>query len=507
MKDKKSRKGKIMEYYSVTADDVPAKIKVRMSRDSFVPIYEVTFPELETATVAVMDEIREELIMDLDIKPVEVINPDEMKKLKERFMEKTAKLVDQKIPHLSSEKKRILAGILMHKSLGLGSIEILLKDSNLEEIVINGSKEPVWVYHRKLGWLKTNLVLKSETEIYNYSSQIGRRVGTQITNLSPLMDAYLTTGDRANATMFPISSHGNTLTIRKFSRKPWTITDFIKSKTLSLNIAAFLWLAMQYEMNILISGGTASGKTALLNVLTCFIPPNQRVITIEDTREMRLPEFLHWVPMTTRPPNPEGKGEITMLNLMVNALRMRPDRMIVGEIRRSREAEVLFEAIHTGHSVYATIHSNTADETLRRLTNPPINIPNSLLMSLDIIVAMHRDRRRDIRRVLEVMELVDVSSGTNMSLELNQVFRWSPSKDSFMKMEMSRKVIENIKIYTGMSDKEIEGSLKEKKRILQWMVDNSIDDIDRVGKIISEYYVDPDSVMEKVKGTRTPGKK
>ncbi len=489
----------IIQRYDVVADGVPAKVKIEKTEHSFVPLYNISFPKIEPATKAVLDEIRERLITEMDITPSEVLTPEGMNELKKAFSEKVVPLIESSLTHLPESEKQVLAGILLHNSLGLGGMEMLLQDKNLEEVVINGSKEPIWVYHREKGWLKTNMTLPSEVEIYNYAAQIGRKVGTQITNLSPLMDAYLTTGDRANATLFPISSHGNTMTIRKFARRPWTITDFIKSNTVPMDIAAFLWLALQYEMNSLIAGGTASGKTALLNVLMCFIPPTQRVISIEDTREMQLPDFLHWVPMTTRPANPEGKGEVSMLQLMINALRMRPDRMIVGEIRRSREAEVLFEAIHTGHSVYATMHANTANETLRRLTNPPINIPPALLGSLHLIVVMHRDRRRDLRRVLEVAELVDVSSGDKLKMEVNPLFKWMPGKDEFMPLEKSRMILERIKMFTGMSDSEVDRSLKEKKDILHWLVKKDVNDLNTVGKIVSEYYMDPEKVLKGIK--------
>ncbi len=484
-----------IQSYEVVTDDVRAKISIAQTERDFVPIYKLSFPKIEPATMAVLDSIREKMVAEMEIKPIQIMRPEETEVMKKKFLERSLALINEGIPHLSKENRKILAGILLHNSMGLGPMEILLNDQNLEEIVVNGSKEPIWVYHRGLGWLKTNLLPPSELEIYNYAALIGRRVGTQITNLNPLMDAYLTTGDRANATLFPISSGGNTLSIRKFTRKAWTITDFIENKTLSTEMAAFIWLAMQYELNVLITGGTASGKTALLNVLSCFIPPTHRVISIEDTREMHLPNFLHWVPLTTRPPNPEGKGEVTMLDLMINSLRMRPDRIVVGEIRRSKEAEVLFEAVHTGHSVYSTLHANTDEETLKRLTNPPLDIPASLLSSLQLVVVMHRDRRKKIRRVLSVSELVE-SKGEELKLEINRIFDWSPSKDVFNKLGRSKRVLGDIKLFSGMSDRDIEKDIANKEAILKWMVKNGIRDVDKVGRIISEYYVNPKKVLK-----------
>jgi flagellar protein FlaI len=183
-----------------------------------------------------------------------------------------------------------------------------MDDTNLEEIAINNAEEPVWVYHLKYGWLKTTIRLQNEEQIRHYASMIGRRIGRQITILEPLMDAHLAAGDRVNATLGPISVRGNTITLRKFAAKPWTITDFIQSETISTGAAALIWLGVQFELSALISGGTATGKTSMLNVVANFFPPNQRVISIEDTREIQLPKFLHWVPMITRLPNPERRN-------------------------------------------------------------------------------------------------------------------------------------------------------------------------------------------------------
>ncbi len=492
-------KTKVIGKYDFEYDGVPAVVTISWEPNEYVPIYKIEVPEIEPATNAVLDNIRERMIEETVIPFGEVLGPDEMKDLREKFLSKAFGMVRDDMPHLSIKKQRTLAGILMHNSLGLGIIEMLLQDKNVEEVVINSSKDSLWAYHMKLGWLKTNIYLPSETTTYNYAALIGRRVGTQITNLEPLMDAYMTSGDRANATLFPISSNGNTLTVRKFARRPWAITDFIREGTLTSDVAAFLWLAIQYELNIVVAGGTASGKTSLLNVLTSFIPPNHRVISIEETRELQLPKFMHWVPLTTRPPNPEGKGEVSMLDLMINSLRMRPDRVLVGEIRRSREAEVLFEAIHTGHSVYSTLHANTAEETFRRLVNPPINIPQTMLASLQLIAVMHRDRRRNVRRLLEVSELISSGGMEEMRIELNTVFRWIPSKDQIMQWGKSHRVLNDIKLFTGMDDEDLAKNLAEKKKILEWMTEKGINDINEVGKLVSEYYADPKSVLERVK--------
>jgi flagellar protein FlaI len=386
----------------------------------------------------------------------------------------------------------VLAVYLIQKTLGLGEMEALLSDEQLEEVTVNNARDPVWVYHKKFGWCKTNLRLKNEEMVYDYASMIARKVGRQINILNPTLDAHLPSGDRVNATLFPISSFGNTITIRKFSRNPWTITSFIKSKTVTSDVAGLIWLCMQNELSLLVTGGTGSGKTSFLNAMAGLIPANQRIISIEDTRELTLPSFLHWVPMTVREANPEGKGEVTMLDLMVNSLRQRPDRIIVGEIRRQREAEVMFEAMHTGHSVYATLHADNAQQTISRLTNPPINVPHEMLDALSGIVVTFRHRRFNIRRVLEFAEV-------SKKGEANVLYRWDLKSDKMKNVARMSTLVETLSLYAGLSDKEIESDIGEKMEVLDWMVKKGFDDVDQVGQIVSNYYINVDEVMDAVK--------
>jgi flagellar protein FlaI len=335
-------------------------------------------------------------------------------------------------------------------------------------------------------------MMQNEEQTRHYASMIGRRVGRQITILEPLMDAHLAGGDRVNATLAPISIKGNTITLRKFAAKPWTITDFIKSQTTSTGAAALIWLGVQFELSSLIAGGTASGKTSMLNVVANFFPPNQRIISIEDTREIRLPKFLHWVPMITRLPNPEGKGEISMLDLLVNSLRQRPDRIIVGEIRRKREAEVLFEAIHTGHSVYATVHANDSRETITRLVNPPIEIPRTMLPAISMMIVQYRNRRTGVRRTFQVSEILP-------NCEPNVLIQLDIKSGKLAKANKSKTLLNTIGLFTGFTKNELNKSLKEKESVLKWLVKQNINTVDGVGRVMAEYYTNTDYLMKFVK--------
>ncbi|MFH1588648.1 MAG: ATPase, T2SS/T4P/T4SS family [Candidatus Diapherotrites archaeon] len=496
---------KILKQYEILSEGITLKIKVLETDADFVKHYFLGLPEFGEGTKALLNSLKPVLISDPKIKAETMLDSKKVKELKDKIRERAAAVIAVQLPKLSKENQSVLASILLADMLGLGEIEFILDDPNLEEIVINSAKDPVWVFHKEFGWLKSNVLIKNEEEIHNFSSIIARRVGKQITILTPLLDAHLISGDRVNATLKPISAQGNTITIRRFRRDPWTVIDFIKNKTVNSELMALVWIAMQYEMNMILSGGTASGKTSFLNICLPFIQPNHRVLTMEDTREINLPDFMHWVPMSSREPNPEGKGKVELLDLLVNSLRMRPDRIIVGEIRRQREAEVMFEAMHTGHSVYTTFHANTADETIRRFTNPPIDIPPAMLEAVHLNVVLFRNRRLGIRRVLELAEYVPERRGDTSIVKANVLYRWRATDDTISKTAESIRLMDELSLHTGLGPNEIQKDLDQKKMILDWMVEKNIAGIYNVGKIISEYYKDPEYILEKAKKNSNPG--
>nr|MCK4929957.1 CpaF family protein [Nanoarchaeota archaeon] len=475
-------KKELIDRYTIIVNNIVVDISIYSKEDRPVPEYVVSITNISDATKIILEKIRQEFISRMNLEEIENLEQTELINIRQRFKGEIKKLIHKYFPKADEKTTNMLINYLIEENLGLGKIEILLQDPALEEIVINNHKDPVWVYHRKHGWLISNIKIVTETRIRHFATMIGRDVGKEITNLNPLMDAHLLTGDRVNATLLPISTKGNTLTIRKFSQDPWTITKFIEDNVLSYEAAALIWLAVQNELSIIISGGTGSGKTSMLNVISNFFPPNQRIISIEDTRELTLPSDLHWVPMETRLPNPEGKGEVTMLDLLVNSLRMRPDRIIVGEIRRKREAEVLLEAMHTGHSVYSTLHANNAEEVITRLTNPPIGVPKPMMASLSMIIVQNRNRRTGKRRTLQIAELTPTGD-PRILMKLNI------SKDGLEQVAKSETMMERLKLYTGLSEEEITFDLKEKIRILKWMIKRGVTNVNDIGLVIAKYYM------------------
>lgn len=500
----KSSGKQLLDTYKFVSDNVPATINIWKVKNEPVPIYELRVPSPAVGTEALVSHITDVLTSKVPVNVQEITDMQALEKEKLKFYDETKKVVSQFLPN-ENNNIDVLSGIILHRMYGLGFMDILLADNWLEELTINGMKQPISLYHKKFGWCKTNVDLKSEDEIYNLSSQIGRKVGREINALSPIMDAHLLTGDRVASTLFPISTAGNTITIRRFSRNPWTPINMLDKNvnTMSPDIAAFLWQAMQYELNIIVAGGTASGKTSVLNSISAFIPPKQRVLSIEDTREISLSkaQAWNWVPMNSRNANPEGKGEVTMLDLMVASLRMRPDRIIVGEIRRREQAETLFEAMNTGHSVYATMHADTVQQVKRRLVEPPIAIPQSEVEALHLVLIQYRDRRRGMRRTLELAEIL---TGAEEELQVNYLYRWRPRTDTFEKANESVRVIEDLNLHTGMTANEITQDLKDKTKILTWLRDKNLKDIDEVGKLMQAYYSDPDEVLNNANKGKDP---
>ncbi|OYT26214.1 MAG: hypothetical protein B6U97_04245 [Candidatus Altiarchaeales archaeon ex4484_96] len=489
-----------LESYTIPLEEISLKVSIRDVGD-YVPHYHIMLPKIDNVTNALLERTKHGLVGEIQIQRAAGGGLEQIAELKKKFVSDSKEKLTSVLKKASKEDIALLSSKLVNDMVGLGDIEYLLGDNLLEEVVVNSSRDVVWVYNKKHGWLKTNIGIPSEDMIMNYSSRIARQVGREITHLEPLLDAHLPSGDRVNATLFPISTEGNTITIRRFSRTPWTMVHLVDPKfnTISFEAAAFLWLACEYELSMIVSGGTASGKTSMLNALMPFFPANQRIVSIEDTRELNLPDYLHWVPLSTRAANPRGEGEVSMLDLIENSLRMRPDRIIVGEVRRKRETEVLFEAMHTGHSVYGTFHANRAYEVVDRIISPPMNIPPLVMGSLPLVVIQHINRKTKQRRTLEIVELI--RSGSDKP-QTNELYSWNPKSDVVEAKNNSIRVLEEIKTFTGMGRADIGEDLEGKQKIIKWLMEKGIKGVNDVGKIVTEYYIDKDTVLDLVESDK-----
>lgn len=393
-----------------------------------------------------------------------------------------------------------LARKLFQDLVGYGEIDPLIRDDNLEEIMVIGIDKPVFVYHREYGMMKTNILFKDAGEVMNLIDSIARQINRRIDQESPILDGRLPDGSRVNATIPPISADGPSMTIRKFKRDPLTIIDLINSKTISVELAAFFWLCFDglgvKSANAIISGGTSSGKTTTLNALSSFINPKERIITIEDTLELQIPHE-HVIRMETRPPNVENRGELTMNDLVKNSLRQRPDRIIVGEVRGS-EAITLFTALNTGHSGFGTLHSNDARETITRLTNAPMSVPNIMISAIDFIIMQNRIYRSDgvsFRRISEVAEVSGIEEGV---IQLNKIFEWDPQSDTIKNVGITSKTLTEIANVSGNSLNSLYDEIKNREIVLQHMVDQNIRSIRDVSTVLEMYYLDSQKVLNRI---------
>ncbi len=389
-------------------------------------------------------------------------------------------------------KREFYAEIVVREMIGYGLLDPLVSDDQLEEIMVIGPRKPVYVYHRKYNMCKTNVVFYDDQEIRNIIEKIARDVGRHIDAVHPLLDARLPDGSRVNATIPPASVDGSTITIRKFRKDPYTVVDLIRFGTMDYDVAAFLWLAVDgmgaRPANILISGGTGSGKTTTLNVLATYIPAHERIITIEDTAELNLP-LEHWVRLEARPPSIEGTGEISMDILVKNALRMRPDRIIVGEVRH-KEAMTLFTAMNTGHDgSMGTLHANSAEETMIRITTPPMSVPKIMATALDFIIVQHRiyDRRKGaIRRIVELAEVRDVDHEPKVFT----LWTWNAAKDELVFLEQKPEYLRLLSEYTGLTVTDLEDEVQRRSHFLKQLVDSGKREIHEVKRAIQQYYME-----------------
>lgn len=471
-----------------------------MNNYEIIPQYNTVKQNYTDKEKIILGELRENLV-DIAISSGENFQPNES-----RLLNDIKHFLFQRLSNngenadISSEYLDRLANKLLRDIVGYGEIDPLIHDDDLEEIMINGINKPVFVYHRQYGMMKTDIKFSNEKELTDLIDSIARQINRRIDQESPILDGRLIDGSRINATIPPVSPDGPSLTIRKFKKDPLTIIDLIKSKTLSIELAAFLWLCIDglgvKSANAIISGGTSSGKTTTLNALASFINPKERIITIEDTLELQIPHE-HVIRMETRPANVENKGELTMNDLVKNSLRQRPDRIIVGEVRAD-EAITLFTALNTGHSGFGTLHANDARETITRLTNDPMKVPEIMIQAIDFIIMQNRiytSSGASYRRISEVAEIVGMEEGV---IQLNKIFQWNPETDNIDNVSVSSKTLSQIAALSGKSINELNKEIEKRELVLKHMVKHDIRSVGEVKNVLDLYFKDSDDVLERI---------
>ncbi len=447
------------------------------------------FGEIEKRLNKIAKELREifEIILSKEL----IINLSKQKDYENIFAKLSNALKKFGIKNYSKLAKHII-----DNSIGFGVLKKMMEDKNLEEIMVNPEGN-VFIFHREFGVCKTNLKL-DENFLEILLKRVSNYANRPFDDMHPLLDARLPDKSRINATHKYITN-GYAITIRKFLPNPYSIVSLIENNTMSPELAAFLWVCVEGlnmdPQNIICTGGAGSGKTTTLNALTSFINLKERIITIEDTLELNLVGRENWIQMEAKLPI-HGK-EITMDDLLKNALRMRPDRIIVGEVR-GKEAETLFVAMDIGHrGCLGTLHANTAREMLIRLKNHPMNVPEQMLPLLNLILVHNRIYHPEkglIRRISQVAEV----SRMGEKVLLSNLFEWDYKKDEIKRNDVPSEILQQLSYKTGLSVKAIMNEIEVRKRILEWMLENNIKSHEDVLKTIQSYYYDPDSLLKKI---------
>ena len=476
-----------------------ASANIKWNRMENSLIYYLIEPVLNDSEKELLKRIKTTIMEKLDVDFTTLRKGEARTYLKKRFEE----TIDLMAAELPPEKRKNFLYYVQRDFVGLDKIEPMMQDPNIEDISCDGVGIPIFVFHRNplIGSIKTNIKFESKEELDTFVSKVAQRCGKNISIASPLIGGSLPDGSRVQATLgTDIARRGSNFTIRKFTRRPMTPIQLIKFKTIDPKIAAFLWIAIEYGRSVLLSGGVASGKTTLLNAMSLFIRPELKVVSIEDTAELTLPHP-HWVPGVARTAitQVEGKkiGEVDLFDLLRESLRQRPDYLIVGEVR-GREAYVLFQQIATGHSSMSTIHADSMERLIDRLTTPPIALPATLIEALDIVIFIVKMKygQTYVRRVKSIYEITGFDRDKNIPT-VNEVYRWNSLTDKFDPINPST-VLEKITNQYGIPKEKLKVEMQNRMKVIEWMLENKIEDYIDVAKIIKLYYVREEDLLDAI---------
>ena len=460
--------------------------------------YQVIEPTLREREKEQLREIKNLLVEEID---VSLDDLETKKKAREYLKNKVQEIIKNYRMEVAEEAVDKLMYYITRDFIGYGKIDPFMKDHMIEDVSADGVNIPIYVWHREYESIPTNIIFEEANELNSFIIRLAYLAKKHISVATPMLDASLPDGSRIQLTYgSEITRRGSTFTIRRFRVDPLTISDLISFNTLSSDMAAYFWYAIENRASVLVSGGVASGKTTILNCLSMFIKPEFKIVSVEDTAELNLPQE-NWIPSVVRSAfGSEGEktGAITLFDLLKAAVRQRPDYIIVGEVR-GKEAYTLFQAMATGHLGMSTIHAESVEAVVNRLESEPLNIPRSLLTMIDIVMIQIRTEinGKPARRTGAVTEVVAMDSKTK-ELLTNDVYQWNPKNDAFSYSGRSHVLEKNMK-KMGLEEDEVRKELHRRKIVLEWMAKNNIRRYTDVATVIREYYADPARVYRKAR--------
>ena len=467
-------------------------VRVTYNKDTNEFNYEVIEPQLDDDEKLLLAHIKETLRRTLEYK-FETTSSTEKEEYLRRSIDALLISSGAKMSELS--KQRLLY-YLVRDFIGYGKLDVMMIDPQIEDISLDGTRVPIYIFHRKHQSMRSNVMFETDEESDGYIIQTAQKCGKTISVADPLLDATMPDGSRLQATLSrEVTTRGSTFTIRRFRDNPFTPIDMLRFKTMSLDIVAYLWLAIEHGESMFVVGGTASGKTTTLNAILLFIPPQAKIVSIEDTREINIPHE-NWIAGLTR----EGKGntaDIDMFALLKASMRQRPQYMIIGEVR-GVEAYNCFQAMATGKTVYSTIHADSVRSMVHRLENAPINLPRLLLSNLNLVMlqAAVKVGKSMTRRIKALVEIVGIEPETN-ELITNTVYTWNPAEDVFVYSGHSF-LFEKIQSAKNLTSEQMKEEFQRRIEILKFMVKTNVDNHKEVARIVSGYYRTPEAIMREV---------
>jgi flagellar protein FlaI len=410
--------------------------------------------------------------------------------LRERIQE----IIGQLRTDPSPESVEKITYFLQRNLIGHGRIQPLMHDPKLEEISCNGpGDKPLFVFHQEYDNAETNIRF-DEGELRPYVRKLAQRAGKDITTANPTQGTTLTDGSRVQLTLDEVSPDGETFTIRKFRDTPFTPVDLINHGTFSAEQLAYLWYLVENDTSGIVAGGTGAGKTTSLNAMALFINPGEKVVTIEDTREVKIPQKNYVSTLTREGFTSQGDEDIDMFDLLVSSLRMRPEYLIVGEVR-DEEAYNLFQAMNTGHTSYATLHADSMHTVLSRLQSDPMNIPKTLIAELGFTTVQTTAEvdGEKVRRCQAIYEVIDLDAEAD-EIKYRPLFEWDPETDTMRGDIGKSQLVRELR----RAGKDPEPDIADRQRVLEYLVDNSITGYDPVTSIVRAFMRAPDAVLEQV---------
>jgi len=447
--------------------------------------YEIIEPKLSEKEKGILEKLHQGLLQIIDLSPDNVESQEKLIAYLEKKMDYLIKEYGIKI---SREDYQKILYFVYRDFVGLNEIEAIMHDEYIEDLNCNGTKTPIYVKHRILGNLKTNVFFDDPDNLKNFIIKLAQRCDRYITYSDPFLEGSLPDGSRVQGTISDeVSPRGPNFSIRKFRHVPFSPTELLQEKTISSNALAYLWYLIEHGANILIIGGAGAGKTTLLNVIAGFVPENSKIVSIEDTHEIKL-FHENWTATVARASMGGMRlGEVDLEKLLRESFRENPDYVLVGEVR-GKETYIMFQGMASGHPTMATFHSENIDSVLNRLKTPPINLPPALIELLDVIITIDKIESGNnlIRRVSKVEEFREIDQKTEKAVT-NTISLWNSKDDSFSDSQESL-TLRSLAEKSGKDLKEVEKEIKKRKSFLETLAKNKVFDIYDVHKKIQDYY-------------------